>query len=116
VGVLGFFSGPYIKKANYPNLQRFPRERYIMKHFLSPLYKKILQKKIMSLEFSQAFQDERTRVLEHLVRREGHLDTRMYEFSQDIAEKGIFEDVEALYTLWEQWKSKFPTPQIINRL
>ncbi len=70
----------------------------------------------MSLEFSQAFQDERTRVLEHLVRREGHLDTRMYEFSQDIAEKGIFEDVEALYTLWEQWKSKFPTPQIINRL
>ena len=70
----------------------------------------------MPFKFSQAFQDDRTRVLEHLVRREGHLDTRMYELSQDIADKGITEDGEALYTLWDEWKTKFPTPQITNRL
>tara|TARA_B100001113_G_scaffold71497_1_gene55393 strand:- start:2400 stop:2612 length:213 start_codon:yes stop_codon:yes gene_type:complete len=70
----------------------------------------------MSLEFSQTFQDDRTRCLEHLVRKEGFLDTRMYECSQQAVESGVCKDVEALYTLWDEWKVKFPTPQVVNRL
>ena len=70
----------------------------------------------MSLEFSQAFQDSRTRAFEHLVRKEGCLDTRMYAFIQDAVENNKTEDVKELYTLWEEWKTRFPTPQVINRL
>ena len=41
----------------------------------------------------------------------------MYACADYAIEKGITKDVEALYTLWEDWKIKHPsTNQQINRL
>ena len=71
----------------------------------------------MPPEFFQDFQDDRTWCLEKLITKENHLEVRMYACADYAIDKGITNDVEALYTLWEDWKIKHPsTNQQINRL
>jgi hypothetical protein len=71
----------------------------------------------MPPEFFQTHQDTRTWCLEKLIVKEGHLETRMYACADYAIEHGITEDLNELYTLWEDWKIKHPrTDTQINRL
>ena len=71
----------------------------------------------MPPEFFQDYQDDRTWCLEQLIRKEGHLEQRMYECADHAIEHGITKDLKELYTLWERWKTSTPDPnKQINRL
>tara|TARA_B100001250_G_scaffold374191_1_gene360857 strand:- start:12 stop:206 length:195 start_codon:yes stop_codon:yes gene_type:complete len=53
-------------------------------------------------------QDLRTWALEQLIKREGCLDNRMYGCADNALESGV-KDPEVLYTLWVEWKGKYPS-------
>tara|TARA_B100001996_G_scaffold168853_1_gene128732 strand:- start:244 stop:441 length:198 start_codon:yes stop_codon:yes gene_type:complete len=54
-------------------------------------------------------QDRRVWALEQLIRKDGCLDPRMYECAYHATSERGVEDVEDLYTLWVEWKGKFPS-------
>ena len=63
----------------------------------------------MEPEFSQDFQDNRTWVLEQLLKNEGYLDPRMYECADYCASAGIINDVKDVIQEWDRWKSSHPS-------
>ena len=54
-------------------------------------------------------QDQRVWALEQLIRKEGCLDTRMYACAAYATSEGGVKDKESLYTLWVEWKVKYPS-------
>jgi len=54
-------------------------------------------------------QDARVWALEQLIRKEGCLDTRMYECADASTDSIVGKNKESLYTLWEGWKLQHPS-------
>ena len=72
----------------------------------------------MSPTFRQDHQDNRTWVLEQLLKNEGYLDPRMYECADYCTSTGIINDVKDVLKAWENWQKSHPSksPSQINRL
>ena len=72
----------------------------------------------MPPEFRQDRQDNRTWILEQLLRTEGYLDPRMYECADYCVSAGIINDVKDVVKEWENWCKSHPRPSTsqINRL
>ena len=72
----------------------------------------------MSPTFRQDSQDNRTWVLEQLLKNEGMLDPRMYECADYCVSAGIINDVKDVLKAWENWQKSHPSksPSQINRL
>ena len=67
---------------------------------------------------SQGLQENRTGILETLLRNEGYLDPRMYECADYCAGAGILYTSTDVIKAWEHWKEQHPRPgnSQINRL
>ena len=72
----------------------------------------------MSPTFRQDHQDNRTWVLEQLLKSEGYLDPRMYECADYCVSTSIINDVKDVLKAWENWQKSHPSksPSQINRL
>ena len=72
----------------------------------------------MPPEFRQDRQDNRTWILEQLLKNEGFLDPRMYECADYCVSAGIINDVKDVIKTWNDWKVSHPSnsPSQINRL
>ena len=72
----------------------------------------------MSPTFRQDTQDNRTWVLEQLLRNEGMLDPRMYECADYCVSEGIINDVKDVLKAWESWQETHPLKEGVstNRL
>ena len=72
----------------------------------------------MSPTFRQDHQDNRTWVLEQLLKNEGYLDPRMYECADYCVSASIINDVKDVLKAWENWQRSHPSksPSQINRL
>ena len=70
----------------------------------------------MPPKFFQDQQDTRTWVLENLIRHEGYLDSRMYACADLAINKNLINDVKDVLKVWEDYKKRFPTEKITNRL
>ena len=72
----------------------------------------------MSPTFRQDHQDNRTWVLEQMLKNEGYLAPRMYECADYCTSTGIINDVKDVLKAWENWQKSHPSksPSQINRL
>ena len=58
--------------------------------------------------FRQDRQDNRTWILEQLLKNEGYLDPRMYECADYCVSNNIINDVKEVLDEWEKWKKSHP--------
>ena len=71
----------------------------------------------MPPEFRQDRQDNRTWILEQLLRTEGYLGPRMYECADYCVSAGIKNDVKDVVKAWENWCNTHPKRNSqVNRL
>ena len=71
----------------------------------------------MTPTFRQDTQDDRTWVLEQLIKYEGGLDNRMYECATNCVSWNIINDVKDVIKTWEDHKTQYPsTIPTSNRL
>ena len=72
----------------------------------------------MSPTFRQDHQDNRTWVLEQMLKNEGYLAPRMYECADYCVSTSIINDVKDVLKAWENWQKSHPSksPSQINRL
>ena len=63
----------------------------------------------MSPTFRQDTQDNRTWVLEQLLKNEGYLAPRMNECADYCASAGIINDVKDVIQEWDRWKNSHPS-------
>ena len=69
----------------------------------------------MDVKIRQDRQDDRTRILETLIRSEGHLDSRMYACSDYLVSNGTTEHNDILAG-WAEWKQENDRPWTITQM
>ncbi len=69
----------------------------------------------MDVQIRQDRQDDRTRILETLIRSEGHLDSRMYSCADYLVSNGTNEHNDILAG-WAEWKERNEEPWTITNL
>ncbi|AIX14673.1 hypothetical protein Syn7803C72_61 [Synechococcus phage ACG-2014d] len=62
----------------------------------------------MDVKIRQDRQDDRTRILESLIRHEGRLDNRMYSCADYLVSAGTVEHSDTLAG-WAEWKKENPS-------
>lgn len=69
----------------------------------------------MDWKIRQDRQDDRTFILETLIRHEGHLDNRMYVCADYLVSNGT-TDPDDVRAAWAEWKRDNPEPYTLTPL